>query len=136
MKIPTIGFNVEAVSYKNLTMNIWDIGGQEKIRKLWSYYFNNCDALIYVVDSSDIDRIEEASEEFWKVANHDEMIGKPTLIFANKQDRPISMYVNQIIEKFGLMNCRSRQWLVQGTCATSGDGIYEGLEWLSNNCFK
>jgi small GTP-binding protein len=61
--IPTIGFNVEEVKYKNLTFVIWDIGGQDKIRKLWNYYFQGSMALIYVVDSSDQNRLEEASEE-------------------------------------------------------------------------
>merc|ERR1712196_150354 len=58
--IPTIGFNVETVEYKNISFNVWDIGGQDKIRKLWRYYYQNTQGLIFVVDSNDRDRIEDA----------------------------------------------------------------------------
>ena len=60
--IPTIGFNVETFQYKQIEFNCWDIGGQFKLRSLWSHYFDNVDALVYVVDSADVDRINENSE--------------------------------------------------------------------------
>merc|ERR1712203_60692 len=58
--IPTIGFNVETVEYKNISFNVWDVGGQDKIRKLWRYYYANTQGLIFVVDSNDRDRTEDA----------------------------------------------------------------------------
>ena len=61
--IPTIGFNVETINYKNLQMTIWDLGGQDHIRKLWHHYYENNNGIIFVVDSSDTERIQEASEE-------------------------------------------------------------------------
>jgi len=134
--IPTIGFNVETVSYKNLSMTIWDIGGQHKIRKLWNYYFNGTSALIFVIDSCDINRMDEANEEMWGVLNDDEMERKPVLIFANKQDRMEALNAVQITERLGLVNCKSREWFVQPCCASSGEGLYEGLEWLSNASVK
>lgn len=134
--IPTIGFNVETVTHKNLSFTIWDIGGQDKIRKLWSYYFGNTTALIYVVDSNDRERLEEASDEFWKILNDDEMSGKPVLVFANKQDLDHSVSISEMIEHLRLMTCKSRPWNVQATSATSGEGIYEGMEWLAKECSK
>merc|ERR1711930_1758 len=71
--IPTIGFNVETVEYKNINFTVWDIGGQDKIRKLWRYYYNNTQGLIFVVDSNDRDRIEDAREELRKILDDDEM---------------------------------------------------------------
>merc|ERR1712224_524390 len=65
--IPTIGFNVETVEYKNINFTVWDIGGQDKIRKLWSHYYQGTDGLIFVIDSSDHDRIEVAREELMKM---------------------------------------------------------------------
>eukprot|EP00803_Ostreobium_quekettii_P000044 evm.model.scf_1305.3 EVM.evm.TU.scf_1305.3 scf_1305:12872-13407(-) len=62
--VPTIGFNVEKVQYKNVVFTVWDVGGQEKLRPLWRHYFNNTDALIFVVDSQDRDRIDKAATEF------------------------------------------------------------------------
>jgi small GTP-binding protein len=62
--VPTIGFNVEKVQYKNVQFTVWDVGGQEKLRPLWRHYFNNTDGLIYVVDSLDKDRVAKARSEF------------------------------------------------------------------------
>merc|ERR1712078_391930 len=61
--IPTIGFNVETVEYKNISFNVWDVGGQTKIRPLWRHYFQNTQGLIFVVDSNDRERIHETREE-------------------------------------------------------------------------
>lgn len=61
--IPTIGFNVETVEYKNICFTVWDVGGQDKIRPLWRHYFQNTQGLIFVVDSNDRERIVEAEKE-------------------------------------------------------------------------
>ena len=65
--IPTIGFNVETLEYKGVNFTVWDVGGQDKIRVLWKHYYQNTDILIFVVDSNDRDRIQEASEELKKI---------------------------------------------------------------------
>nr|ACM09579.1 ADP-ribosylation factor 4 [Salmo salar] len=57
--IPTIGFNVETVEYKNICFTVWDVGGQDKIRPLWRHYFQNTQGLIFVVDSNDRERVAE-----------------------------------------------------------------------------
>merc|ERR1712007_7990 len=130
--IPTIGFNVEAVVYRNISFTVWDIGGQDKIRKLWRHYYQGTEGLIFVVDSSDRDRVEDVCEELNKMLNEDEMRNAVLLVYANKQDLPSAMSAAEVSEKLGLHSLRSRQWYIQSTCATSGDGLYEGLDWLSN----
>eukprot|EP00126_Sphaerothecum_destruens_P004166 Sdes_comp18035_c0_seq1m7357 len=67
--IPTIGFNVETVEYKNISFTVWDVGGQDKIRPLWRHYFQNTQGLIFVVDSNDRDRIAEAKDELQKMVS-------------------------------------------------------------------
>jgi len=129
--IPTIGFNVETVEYKNISFSVWDVGGQDKIRKLWRYYYANTQGLIFVVDSNDRDRIEDAREELVKMLGEDEMQQAVLLVFANKQDLPNSMPAVEITQKLGLHELRNREWYIQSACATSGDGLYEGLDWLS-----
>merc|ERR1719478_695187 len=111
--IPTIGFNVETVEYKNINFTVWDVGGQDKIRKLWRYYYQNTQGLIFVVDSNDRDRIEDAREELAKILAEDEMRDAVVLVFANKQDLPNSMPVAEVTEKLGLHTMRKRQWFVQ-----------------------
>jgi ADP-ribosylation factor protein 6 len=84
--IPTVGFNVESVTYKNVKFNVWDVGGQDKIRPLWRHYYSGTQGLIFVVDSSDTARMEEARSELHKIINDREMKDALLLVFANKQD--------------------------------------------------
>ncbi|GAB0132199.1 hypothetical protein E4U41_001786 [Claviceps citrina] len=134
--IPTIGFNVETVEYKNIQFTVWDVGGQDKIRPLWRHYFQNTQGIIFVVDSNDRDRIVEAREELQRMLNEDELREAILLVFANKQDLPNAMNAAEITDKLGLHSLRQRAWYIQSTCATSGDGLYEGLEWLATTLRK
>ncbi|KAM8883386.1 ADP-ribosylation factor 4 [Synchiropus splendidus] len=129
--IPTIGFNVETVEYKNICFTVWDVGGQDKIRPLWRHYFQNTQGLIFVVDSNDRERVAESAEELSKMLQEDELREAVLLVFANKQDLPNAMAVSELTEKLGLLSLRGRTWQVQATCATQGNGLYEGLDWLS-----
>lgn len=132
--IPTIGFNVETVRHKNIEFTCWDIGGQKKIRALWHHYYQGTDAIIYIIDSNDRDRIEEAKEELYHTMNSELLKDAALLVYANKQDLPNSMSPAEIVDKLELNhNFRSRPWQVQGAIAVgSGDGLYEGLDWLAN----
>jgi len=134
--IPTIGFNVETVEYKNICFTVWDVGGQDKIRPLWRHYFQNTEGLIFVVDSNDRERISEAQDELMKMLNEDELRDAVLLVFANKQDLPNAMNAAELTEKLGLNSLRGRKWYIQATCATQGQGLYEGLDWLSNELAK
>eukprot|EP00795_Rhopilema_esculentum_P014758 gene14758-5865_t len=129
--IPTIGFNVETVEYKNISFTVWDVGGQDKIRPLWRHYYQNTQGLIFVVDSNDRERVAEARDELNRMLSEDELRDAVLLVFANKQDLPNAMAAAEITDKLALHNLRSREWYIQATCATNGDGLYEGLDWLS-----
>jgi len=134
--IPTIGFNVETVEYKNISFTVWDVGGQDKIRPLWRHYFTNTQGLIFVVDSNDRERIQEAAAELNKMVNEEELRESVILVFANKQDLPNALSTSELTEKLGLHNLRGRKWFVQAACATQGTGLYEGLDWLSSELSK
>lgn len=134
--IPTIGFNVETVEYKNISFTVWDVGGQDKIRPLWRHYFQNTQGLIFVVDSNDRDRIGEAQDELSKMLKEDELRDAILLVFANKQDLPNAMSTSELTEKLGLNQLRNKKWYIQAACATQGNGLYEGLDWLSNELSK
>jgi len=141
--IPTIGFNVETVEYKNISFTVWDVGGQDKIRPLWRHYYQNTQGIIFVVDSNDRDRIDDskdyehsAKEELNRMLAEDELRDAVLLVFANKQDLPNAMKVQEVTERLGLNKLRNRQWYIQGSSAPTGDGLYEGLDWLSNTLSK
>jgi ADP-ribosylation factor protein 1 len=130
LTIPTVGFNVETVRYQRMEMTFWDVGGQTKLRPLWRHYFRGTDALVFVVDSSDRERLAEARDELQHVLADDEMRGAAVLVLANKQDLPGAAGAAELTEKLGMAALRERQWLVQGCCASAGDGLFEGLDWL------
>jgi ADP-ribosylation factor-like protein 1 len=103
--IPTIGFNVETVNYKNIKFQVWDLGGQTSIRPYWRCYFPNTQAVIYVVDSSDTDRIATSKQEFHAILEEEELKEAAVLVFANKQDLPGALSDAQVTEGLGLTKC-------------------------------
>lgn len=149
---------METVEYKNICFTVWDVGGQDKIRPLWRHYFQNTQGLIFVVDSNDRERITEAQDELQKMVvnslniisnfctkkktfknlqlQEDELRDAVVLVFANKQDLPQAMSAAELTDKLGLNQLRGRRWYIQATCATQGHGLYEGLDWLSNELAK
>jgi len=129
--IPTIGFNVETVEYKNISFTVWDVGGQDKIRPLWRHYYTNTQGIIFVVDSNDRERLNEAKDELERMLLEDDLRDAILLIFCNKMDLPDALPPSGVAEQLNLHNMRTRKWHLQSTCATSGDGLYEGLDWLS-----
>lgn len=127
-----VGFNVEKVQYKNVIFTVWDVGGQEKLRPLWRHYFNNTDALIYVVDCCDRERVSKAASEFKQIIDDPLMQHSVILVFANKQDLPRALAPAEIMTALGLQQIKNRKWHVQGAVATRGEGLYEGMDWLSS----
>ena len=130
---PTIGFNVEKVKANNASLLIWDVGGSDKIRVLWKHYFRNNNGLIFVINTGDYYRFEEARKELYKILDSEEMDGVPLLILANKSDLANTKSIDQIIEAFDLYGIPGRNWIVYKTNAIKHEGIVEGLEWLLKN---
>ena len=124
---------MQTVEYKHISFTVWDVGGQTKIRPLWQHYYENCDAIIYVVDSSDGLRMQEAREEMEGVLGDDRVRNASLLVLANKQDMPGALNPTEVTDKLGLHQQRSREWFIQSTCAVTGEGIVDGLEWLANS---
>ena len=125
--IPTVGFNVETVTYKNVKFNVWDVGGQDKIRPLWRHYFSGTQGLIFVIDSNDRARIDEARQELHRIILDREMKEALLLVFANKQDIPGAMTPQEVTERLRLAQLKERMWYVVPSCATTGEGLFEGL---------
>ena len=130
--IPTIGFNVETVTYKNIKFQVWDLGGQTSIRPYWRCYYPNTQAIIYVVDSSDVERVGTSRQEFHAILEEEELADAVVLVYANKQDLPGALSDAQITEGLGLTEIKDRQWAIFKTSAIKGEGLWEGMEWLSN----
>ena len=130
--VETVGFNVETIDYNSLSFTVWDIGGQAKIRPLWRHYYQNTHGLIFVLDSNDHGRFNEAKDELMTILEEDELKNAVLLIYANKQDLPDALDKEMITEKLGLNTLENRSWFIQTSAAITGDGLYEGLQWLSD----
>merc|ERR1719468_465964 len=129
--IPTIGFNVETLEFKNVKITLWDVGGQHKLRPLWKHYYLNTQAVIFVLDASSRDRISESKMELAKLLSEKELKDAALLILANKQDVTGCASIEEIAESFSLYKlCCGRSWHIQACDAKSGNGLQEGLDWL------
>ena len=133
--IPTIGFNVESISYKNLSLDVWDVGGQDKIRPLWRHYFDGVNALIFVIDVNDVDRTNEVIKELEYLMSEDNLKRLPVLIYCNKIDLPNHINITNLNNTlYNIMVNNSHH--IERCNALSGEGLYEGLEWLNGLLMK
>lgn len=120
---PTAGFNIKSVISEGFKLNVWDIGGQRKIRPYWRNYFENTDVLIYVVDAADRKRLEETSVELFELLEDEKLIGVPLLVYANKQDLPNALPASELADSIGLPTIKDRAWQIQACVASQTTGV-------------
>ncbi|XP_064615962.1 ADP-ribosylation factor-like protein 3 [Liolophura sinensis] len=130
---PTQGFNIKTVQSSGFRLNVWDIGGQRKIRPYWKNYYENTDVLIYVIDCADQKRFEETSVELSELLDEEKLAGVPLLVYANKQDLLGAATANEIAEGLKLEHISDRKWQIQPCSATQSEGVKEGMEWVLSN---
>jgi len=127
--VPTIGFNVETAKIGNLEVTMWDMGGQDKLRSLWKYYFHNCDALVFVIDSTDTSRFNEVNEELYKILSDKNMESlKFILILWNKIDCVTSKHVTNFKDYIHI-NFPPKIY-IQACSGLKGTGVKEGFRKL------
>ncbi|KAJ5079117.1 adp-ribosylation factor [Anaeramoeba ignava] len=131
--IPTIGIYLETIEYKNLMIYSWDLNTGLRLGPLYRHYYQMMNGIIIVVDSNDIERMDELKEELHTILKEDLLKGLPLLIFSNKRDLPNSLNENELIDKLDLDLIRYRKWKIQESCAITGEGFYEGMEWMFKN---
>ena len=98
---------------------------------MWYHYLENTDALIFVVDSSDRERIDTCKEELDYLLNTEPLRNAAVLVYANKQDLPDAASAHELTKLLDMQKHTQHQWFVQSCIATRTDGLYEGLEWIS-----
>ena len=131
--ISTIGFNVETIDPINDThFTVWDVCGQENDRPFWRHFFQNVLGFVFVVDSSDIDRLEEARNELYTVVNREENKDIPFVVIANKQDLPNALNPSELVDSLDMCKLTNTKWHINGACATTGEGLHESLKALTD----
>ncbi|TNV75666.1 hypothetical protein FGO68_gene9750 [Halteria grandinella] len=131
--VPTVGLNVEEITYRGLSLTLWDVSGQAS--RLWKHYFDKINAIIFVVDSSDRERMPRAQEELHRVIQDEELSLAPVLVFANKQDVAGAMSEQEVYEALRLHDVnetRLKDVCFQRCSARDGDGVWEGIAKLGD----
>eukprot|EP01029_Cantina_marsupialis_P019195 TRINITY_DN446233_c3_g1_i1.p1 TRINITY_DN446233_c3_g1~~TRINITY_DN446233_c3_g1_i1.p1 ORF type:complete len:182 (-),score=53.91 TRINITY_DN446233_c3_g1_i1:814-1359(-) len=128
--MPTQGFNIKSLTQGDFKLNVWDIGGQKAIRPYWRNYYDGTDCMIYVIDSADRRRLEEAGTELASLLEEEKLAGVTCLVFANKQDLLSAEPAKEIAEKLNLHVIRDRAWRIQACSAKTGEGLSEGLDFV------
>lgn len=114
----------------DVTLNLWDIGGQRSIRQYWDRYFDDVGAVVYVIDSTDESRIEETRVELAQMMKEQKLQNVPLLILANKQDLVTALSADEIGETLHLSNASGRPWHIKACSAKTGEGVEEGFNFL------
>ena len=130
--IPSIGLGVETLEHKGICLNVWDLGGQEKILPVWRHFYEKAQGIIFVIDSTDRDRLEIAKVELQKILHENLLCDAAILIYANKQDLSNVMTASELTESLGLCSETSHEWKIQPCCALTGAGLDEGFNWLKS----
>lgn len=117
------------MEYKGVTFTAYDIGGKDKLRLLWRYYYQNTTALIFVVDANDRDclwviRMPLQQVKFQKILQEDELKGKPVLVLANKQELPNPQSAEEVEKRLQLEKFMDGPLRIQGCSAISRDRRY------------
>ena len=128
---PTIGSNVEEITWRNFKFVMWDIGGQESLRQAWSTYYISSKVVILVVDGTDRERLSVNKEELYKMLGHEDLKKAGVLVFANKQDVKGAMTAAEISHQLNLTSIKDHGWHIQACCALTGEGLQQGLEWMA-----
>ncbi|KAK4434063.1 ADP-ribosylation factor-like protein 5 [Sesamum alatum] len=128
---PTVGSNVEEVVYKNIRFEVWDLGGQDRLRTSWATYYRGTHAVIVVIDSTDRARISTMKDELFKLLPNEDLQSAVVLVFANKQDLKDAMTPAEITDALSLHSIKNHDWHIQACCALTGEGLYDGLGWIA-----
>merc|ERR1712154_359120 len=107
----------------------------DRIRPLWKHYYKGADGIIFVIDCKQ-GYDDNAKLELQRMLDDQDLRDAALLVFANKQDLPNALSIDEVTKRLGLGKLRQRDWYVQGPCASSGDGLYAGLDWLSQTLAK
>lgn len=139
--VPTMGFRYVNLNHKLYSIKVYDVGGSSGIRPIWKNYYNDIHGVIYVVDASDMSRLDENKIIFGDLISNENIAGKPILLLANKQDIPgaideLDVVENLDVEKVAnLMRCPTRVEICSciftpDKAKSSTSGIKNGYNWL------
>ncbi|ETV91693.1 hypothetical protein H310_13763 [Aphanomyces invadans] len=128
---PTVGLNIAKVDISRTNVIFWDLGGQERLRAIWSKYYNESHGVVFVVDSSDTARFDEAKAALASMLAHPELSDVPVLVLANKSDLDASMGTAELTARLELNRlAEAHPWTLRPISALTTDGIADAVTWF------
>lgn len=128
---PTLGFNIQTLEFDGYKLNCWDVGGQQSLRAYWRNYFEQTDALVWVVDSADRDRLDVCRAELQQLLGEEKLAGASLLVLANKQDLDGALPLAAVEQALQLASVANNRHVSVAACsARTGDGLRDAVAWL------
>lgn len=124
---PTIGMNLAKIFYRGTQVIIWDLGGQIKMRTMWENYYDSAHAIVFVVDSADVGRLEEAKLAYEAICDHDSVGDISVIILANKQDLEGALSPGELAINFYAIQDAAERSRVFPISALTGEGMDEAI---------
>eukprot|EP00803_Ostreobium_quekettii_P005101 evm.model.scf_729.1 EVM.evm.TU.scf_729.1 scf_729:321-3104(-) len=131
--IPTVGFNMRKVTKGGVVIKLWDLGGQPRFRGMWERYCRGVQAIVFVVDASDLDTIDDATRELHGLLDRPLLENIPLLVLANKNDVPEAVGVEEIVSRMNLKSLTMREVATYSISCKSKSNIHLVLEWLTKH---
>ncbi|XP_053671858.1 ADP-ribosylation factor-like protein 8 [Anopheles nili] len=128
--IPTVGFNMRKVTKGNVTIKVWDIGGQPRFRSMWERYCRGVNAIVYMVDAADLDKMEASRNELHSLLDKPQLAGIPVLVLGNKRDIPGALEETGLIDRMNLSSIQDREICCYSISCKEKDNIDITLQWL------
>lgn len=135
---PTIGFQIHTFQYGKYTINAWDVGGQTTLRRFWSNYFDKLDVIVWVIDSTSMERIAELYEELrQKVIQQDQLVGVYFCVLINKIDlldaeqrESVKRTVEQTLHL--LEELPPERYTVELVSGVTGANLDGAMQWITS----
>uniref|UniRef100_T1J463 Phospholipase A2-like central domain-containing protein n=1 Tax=Strigamia maritima TaxID=126957 RepID=T1J463_STRMM len=128
--IPTVGFNMRKITKGNVTIKLWDIGGQPRFRSMWERYCRGVNAIVYMVDAADLEKIEASRNELHSLLEKPQLTGIPVLVLGNKRDLAAALDERQLIENMKLKDIQDREICCYSISCKEKENIDITLQWL------
>ncbi|EFJ07633.1 ARF-like GTPase [Selaginella moellendorffii] len=128
--IPTVGFNMRKVTKGNVTIKLWDLGGQPRFRSMWERYCRGVSAIVYVVDASDRENVAISRDELHDLLGKPSLAGVPVLVLGNKIDKPDHLSKQALIDQMSLQSLADREVSCYMISCKNSTNIEVVIEWL------
>jgi len=131
---PTESYTVNDVKFKSVKFNVWDVSGKSSVRSLWASYYKQggIDAIIWVVDAADKDRLEEGKKVLQAQMRDPELTGKMLFVVANKSDVAGALSADEVEKALKLNQYEDkRAYKCVAVSAKTGEGVKDAMALLA-----